>query len=140
MTRSATTRDYRKLEVWSAAHANALAVYEMTANFPADQRFSLVQQMQRAAVSVPANIAEGCGRGGEVELKRFLQIAAGSNAELEYFIHLSHDLGYITREEAAPLYRNIQSVGKMLHAYAKPLNAKPHNATPSGQQPAASSQ
>lgn len=134
MTRSATTRDYRKLEVWSAAHANALAVYEMTTNFPADQRFSLVQQMQRAAVSVPANIAEGCGRGGEVELKRFLQIAAGSNAELEYFVHLSHDLGYVTRDQALDLYRKIQSVGKMLHAYAKPLNA-----TPSGQQPAASS-
>lgn len=134
MTRSATTRDYRKLEVWSAAHANALAVYEMTANFPADQRFSLVQQMQRAAVSVPANIAEGCGRGGEVELKRFLQIAAGSNAELEYFVHLSHDLGYVTRDQALDLYRKIQSVGKMLHAYAKPLNA-----TPSSQQPAASS-
>lgn len=134
MTRSATTRDYRKLEVWSAAHANALAVYEMTANFPADQRFSLVQQMQRAAVSVPANIAEGCGRGGEVELKRFLQIAAGSNAELEYFVHLSHDLGYVTRDQALGLYRKIQSVGKMLHAYAKPLSA-----APSGQRPAANS-
>ncbi len=108
------TQDYRKLDVWRIAHQLTLDVYRVTADFPRDELYGLTSQLRRAAASIPTNIAEGCGRGGQKELARFLRTARGSANEVEYQVHLSHDLGYIKREVATELYRSVQQVGRML--------------------------
>jgi four helix bundle protein len=78
-------RDFRSLKVWHKSHELTLAIYLATRSFPSDERFGLTSQMRRASSSIPANIAEGCGRDGEAELARFMQISMGSASELEYF-------------------------------------------------------
>ena len=85
---------FEQLEVWKQAHALTLCVYRLTAGLPADQRFGLVGQIQRAAVSVPANIAEGFKRRGQADKVRFYNIAQGSLEELRYYLILCRDLGY----------------------------------------------
>jgi hypothetical protein len=77
-----TMRDYRKLKIWERAHKITLKIYQVTRSFPSDERYGLVSQMRRAAVSVPTNIAEGYGRCSDVELGRFLEIAYASGNEL----------------------------------------------------------
>jgi len=79
-----TVKDFRKLAVWEKAHRLTLDMYKATASFPKDELYGLTSQVRRASISIPANIAEGCGRNGDVELARFLQIAMGSASELEY--------------------------------------------------------
>ena len=87
--------NFRKLDVWIDAHALVLDVYRCTSAFPRAEQFGLTSQMRRAAVSIPANLAEGCGRGSQAELARFSANALGSANELDYFFILAHDLGYL---------------------------------------------
>ena len=87
-------KDFRNLEVWDKAHQLTLNVYRITKTFPGDEKFGLTSQIRRCAASVAANIAEGCGRTGNAEFHRFLQIAMGSASELEYHLLLSRDLEY----------------------------------------------
>lgn len=89
-------KNYRELTVWKSSHAATLAIYRESKSFPKDELFGLTSQMRRAASSIPANIAEGCGRDGDPELKRFLNIALGSACELGYFILLAAELGYLS--------------------------------------------
>src|SRR6516225_8591957 len=91
-------KNFRDLKVWDKAHHVALACYEITRSFPRDEIFGLVSQIRRSAASVPANIAEGCGRSGNAELHRFLHIAMGSASELEYHLLLSKDLKYLEHD------------------------------------------
>jgi four helix bundle protein len=86
-------RDFRQIKVWEKAHQLTLQVYKMTAHFPREELYGLMSQLRRACVSIPANIAEGFGRGGNVELARFLQIAMGSAYEVEYHALLAKDFG-----------------------------------------------
>ena len=79
-------KDFRRLVVWQKAHLLTVAVYEAIAGFPKDELYGLTSQIRRACVSIPANIAEGCGRDGEAEFGRFLQIAQGPASELEYHV------------------------------------------------------
>ena len=88
-------QDFRKLMIWQKGHEMALEIYTMTNSYPRTETYGLVSQMRRSAASIPTNIAEGCGRYGNKELARFVQIALGSASELEYQILLSRDLGYI---------------------------------------------
>jgi four helix bundle protein len=88
-------KDFKRLDVWREAHELVLRSYRATATFPKTETFGLVSQIRRCAASVPANIAEGCGRTGNNELHRFLQIALGSVNELEYHFLLAHDLPYL---------------------------------------------
>lgn len=83
--------DYQKLEVWKAAHRLTLGIYRGTAAFPASERFGITSQLRRAAASIAANIAEGCGRNSDNELARFLRISLGSANEVEYFLLLARD-------------------------------------------------
>ena len=81
--------------MWQRGHELVLAVYQVSARFPADERFGVTSQIRRAAVSIPTNIAEGSGRGGDTEFARYLQIALGSASEVEYLLILAKDLSYI---------------------------------------------
>ncbi|NMB67231.1 MAG: four helix bundle protein [Chloroflexi bacterium] len=108
-------KDFRKLEVWQKAHGLVSAVYRETAGFPKEEIYGLTSQIRRAAVSMPANIAEGCGRNGDAELAHFLQMASGSASELTYELELARDLKYLTTEQYASLDSNLIEVGKMLN-------------------------
>ena len=84
---------FTELKVWQRSHGLALQLYRLTAAFPVEERFGLVTQIRRAAVSVPTNIAEGSKRQGKLDYARFLNIAEGSLVETEYLVMLSRDLG-----------------------------------------------
>ena len=107
-------KDFRNLKVWEKSHQLALEVYRCSVNFPKEEMFGLTSQVRRAGSSIPANIAEGCGRGGEADFARFLQIAMGSASELEYHILLAHDLGYLDGSAYQTLNAHIVEVKKML--------------------------
>lgn len=109
-------KDFRELKVWEKAHQLTLAVYQATAPFPQEELYGLTSQMRRAAVSIPTNIAEGCGRGSDDDFRRFLQIAMGSASELEYHILLAHDLRYLARADCERLSAAIIEVKRMLAA------------------------
>jgi four helix bundle protein len=104
---------FQQLEVWQEAHRTVLMVYQATEAFPGHERFGLVSQMRRAAVSVPANIAEGFKRRGISEKIRFYNIAEGSLEELKYFLILSEDLGYVPSNQE--LMAQSETVGRLLH-------------------------
>jgi four helix bundle protein len=116
-------KDFRRLQVWEKAHELTLAVYRTTSVFPKEELFGLTSQIRRASGSIPANIAEGCGRDSDAELKRFLQIAMGSASELEYHLLLAHDLGYVDHEGYAHLEQNVTEVKRMLTGFIHRLKA-----------------
>jgi four helix bundle protein len=117
-------QDYRKLDVWKKSHELAVSTYKVTKVFPKEEMFSLTSQMRRASASVPANIAEGCGRGGGIELGRFLQIASGSAHELEYHLLLAAELGYLKPEEQEKMNNQVSEVKRMLSALIKKVQAE----------------
>ena len=109
--------------MWQKAHRFALDVYRETRHFPSEERFGLSAQVRRSAVSIASNIADGCGRDGERELRRFLSIAAGSASEVEYQLLLARDLGYL-REGAHPqLDAQANEIKKMLNGFMQKLIA-----------------
>jgi four helix bundle protein len=114
-------KDFRTLKVWEKSHAFVLAVYKATQSFPKSELYGITNQIQRAAVSVPTNIAEGCGKDSDAELGRFFKIAMGSSSELEYLLLLSHDLGYLADELYNQLHTNLVEVRKMLNAFIQKL-------------------
>jgi four helix bundle protein len=111
-------RSFRDLLVWRKAHEFVLAVYSFTAGFPKQETYGLSLQMRRAAVSVPANIAEGFRRRGPAEKARFMNIAEGSLEECRYFLILAEDLGY---GETAKLHIALEEVSRMLTSYASAI-------------------
>lgn len=116
-------KDFRELKVWEKAHLLVLAIYKATETFPRQELYSLTNQIQRAAVSIPANIAEGCGKSGDVDFARYLQIAMGSSSELEYLLLLSNDLGYLPDNAYQDLTSSLVEVRKMLNALIQRLKA-----------------
>ena len=117
-------KDFRELKVWEKAHHLSLEIYRFTQNFPQHEIFGLTSQARRASVSIPANIAEGCGRGSDADLARFLQISMGSASELEYFILLSHDLKFLTPTDHNKLNDKVIEVKRMLTSFIKTLRAE----------------
>ena len=109
-------RDFHKLDVWQKSHQLALALYQATRTFPKEELYGLTSQMRRAVVSIPANIAEGCGRNGDAEFTRFLHIAFGSASEMEFFLLVSRDLGYLAVDAYTELDDQVVEVKKMLAA------------------------
>jgi four helix bundle protein len=116
-------KNYRELKVWQRSHALTLSLYRITKKFPKDEMFALTAQLRRAASSIPANIAEGCGRDGDAELKRFLTIALGSACEVDYFILLATELGYIPVSETTPIADEILGIRRMLGTFIQKLKA-----------------
>jgi four helix bundle protein len=111
---------FQDLQVWKKAHQLVLDVYRMTKAFPDDERYGLVSQMRRAAVSVPANIAEGFKRRGQADKTRFYNIAEASLEEVKYYLILSHDLGYTSENEA--LMTEAETVSRMLYRLIQSVN------------------
>jgi four helix bundle protein len=107
-------QDYRKLKVWEKSHQLALGVYGATRGFPRVEEFRLAAQLRRASVSIPANIAEGSGRGGKQEFRQFLVVAMGSANEVEYHLLLARDLGYLTSKSHRMLESQVAEVRRML--------------------------
>lgn len=114
MTLSKPARTFQDLLVWQKAHGFVLEVYALTATFPRQETYGLSLQMRRAAVSIPANIAEGFRRRGKADKARFLNIAEGSVEECRYFLILTKDLGY---GDAQPLTTVLEEVSRLLGAY-----------------------
>jgi four helix bundle protein len=113
-------RTFSDLLVWHKSHEFVLAVYRFTANFPKPETYGLAVQMRRAAVSIPANIAEGFRRRGKADKARFMNIAEGSIEECRYYLILAQDLGY---GETAGLKAVLEEVSRMLNAYAAAILA-----------------
>lgn len=109
-------QNYKDLKVWEKAHSFTLQVYEYTKVFPKEELYSLTNQLRRSASSIPANIAEGCGKNSNSEFAHFLNIALGSANESEYFIILSKDLLYLKEEFFQTLFILINEVKGMLIA------------------------
>ena len=117
---------FEQLEVWKAAHKLVLDVYKMTQKFPTEERYGLVSQMRRAAVSIPANIAEGFKRRGRADKAHFYNIAQASLEEIRYYLILCRDLGYTIAE--AGMGEQADQVSKMLFGLVRTLEEKSHTA------------
>jgi len=117
-------RDHRKLKAFQLADVLALSIYRATRAFPKDELYALTSQMRRAAVSVAANIVEGCARDGLSEYRNFLNIAFGSLRELGYYIDLAHNLGYFADAEASELLDQYEEAARVLAGLRKSLRAR----------------
>jgi four helix bundle protein len=106
-------KDFRQLKVWQRSHQLTLEIYRTTVSFPRSEAYGLTPQIRRAAVSIPSNLAEGCGRNGDAELARFCSIASGSASELEYQILLARDLKLIKLEDYEQLAQQITDIKRM---------------------------
>jgi four helix bundle protein len=114
-------KDFRKIKAWHRAHGLTLQVYKITESFPKEELYGLTSQIRRAAVSIPTNIAEGCGRGSNIELRRFLEIAMGSAGEVEYQLLLAHDLRYIDEGKYDSLNSSIIEIKRMIATYIRKI-------------------
>jgi four helix bundle protein len=114
-------RDFKELKVWERSHRLTLAVYNFTAAFPKEELYGLTSQARRSCAAIPANIAEGCGRGSNSDLARFLQIALGSASELEYHLLLARDPSLLTGEVHERLTSEVTEIKRMLAAFIESL-------------------
>lgn len=105
---------YERLQVWQKAHSLTLDIYRITAQFPATEQYGLTSQLRRAAASIGANIAEGNSRLSLNEFRQFLSISRGSTNEVDYFIILSCDLGYITTGDSVALRERCEEIKRMI--------------------------
>jgi len=114
-------QDFRNLEVWRISHELTLAVYRATKSFPDDERYGLTSQLRRAATSIPANLAEGCGRGTDADFGRFVQNAMGSASEVEYESLLARDLDYLSVKSYSDLNDEVVRIKRMLASLLRKL-------------------
>ena len=117
-SRTAPARTFEDLVVWQKAHAFVLAAYRFMDSFPAKETYALGAQFRRAAVSIPANIAEGFRKCGVPDKRRFMNIAQGSLEECRYYLILSRDLGY---GDTTDLFPQLEEVSRLLTAYARAI-------------------
>jgi len=114
--------NFRELIVWQKSIAFVVKIYEVTKQFPTEEKFNLVSQMQRSATSIPSNISEGAGRNSGNVFKQFLTISIGSAHELETQIIISKKLGYISEELSEQLMQDLTEIQKMLYGLHKSLS------------------
>jgi len=115
-------RTHKDLDVWKKSIEFVTEIYKITLQFPSDEKFGLISQLRRAAVSIPSNIAEGASRKNKTEFKQFLYIALSSGAELETQLIISSNLGYLTEDRKDELILEINSISKMIQGLIKSLN------------------
>lgn len=113
-----TTKKFTELTVWQKAHAFVLGVYKLTKSFPKEETFGLTSQIRRAAISIPANIAEGYRRKGKKDKVHFFNISESSLEEVKYYLILVEDLNYC---KSADLFVLSEEVGKLLNSYSKKI-------------------
>jgi four helix bundle protein len=111
-------KTFQDLVVWQKAHAFVLAVYQLSETFPQKEMYGLTSQFRRAAVSIPANIAEGFRKRGRNDKARFMNIAQGPLEECRYYLVLAHDLGYVDSSDALV---QITEVSKLLERYCSSI-------------------
>lgn len=114
-------RDFRELNVWQEAHKLTLEIYETSKNFPKEELFGLKSQLRRSILSIPTNIAEGCGRGSQKDYAHFLQIAIGSAFEVDYQILLAKDLKYIDENLYLKLNDKVDKIKRQLALLIKKI-------------------
>lgn len=110
-------KDYNDLDIWQDGIRFVTAIYQATKQFPADERFGLTSQIQRAAVSIPSNIAEGYAQRSDPTLARFLRIAIGSAAEVDTQLLIAQQLGYISMEQMKELRGQVESLRRRTRAF-----------------------
>ena len=112
-------KDFRKLQVWDKSHRLTIRIYKVTESFPREEVFGLISQIRRSAVSIPTNIAEGCGRNTDTEFARFMEIASGSASELDYLLMLVRDLDLIDEAQYTKISADVTEIRKMLTTFIK---------------------
>ena len=117
-------KSYSELEVWQLAMQTTKQIYKLVTKLPQEEMFALSNQIRRAAVSIPSNIAEGFERGSNTEFIRFIRIAQGSRAELETQLHLCTLLEYLSTNDIEQPLQSLASIGRMLNSLIKALNNK----------------
>lgn len=115
---------FKELEVWKKSVALAVKIYELTKLFPKEERFGLISQMNRCAVSIASNIAEGAGRNSVGEFNQFLGIATGSLYELDTQLTIAKEVGFLPNEALLPLMENIDEITRMISGLKKSLFVK----------------
>ena len=114
--------NFKELKVWRAGIEVSKSIFKVTRNFPGDERYGLISQMTRAAVSIPSNIAEGCGRKSNKELHQFLNISLGSAFELETQCIIAKEFGYIDAKQLEDITQLLTDIQKMIYGLQKSLN------------------
>jgi four helix bundle protein len=117
-------RNYRDLQVWGKAHNLTLELYRVSRQFPREEVYGITSQLRRAAASIGANLAEGCGRRTSSELARFVRIAMGSASELDYHLLLSRDLGFMTDNDFTGTSATLNEVRKMLTSFLQSVEGQ----------------
>ena len=117
-------KDFRQLQVWAKAHTATLLIYRLTARFPVQERYGLTSQLRRASASIAANIAGGCGRNSDGDFHRFLATAMGSAVEVEYFLLLARDLGFLDDASYRVAERGVLEVQRMLGSLIRKVGAE----------------
>jgi four helix bundle protein len=115
-------KDFRTLNVWEKSHKLTILIYQRTKEFPKEELYGITSQLRRSIVSIPTNIAEGCGRGSDKDFAKFAQIAIGSASESEYLILLSNELGYIEKDVSVRLIEKVCEIKMMLTSLIKNLH------------------
>ena len=116
--------NFKELKVWKAGLELAKIIFAISRSFPAEEKYVLTSQILRAAISVPSNIAEGCGRKSEKEFNQFLNIALGSSFELETQVIIAMEFNYITKEKSEHICSQVIEVQKMIYGLQKSLSIK----------------
>ena len=114
---------YTDLDVWKQARILASVIYEITGSYPKSEQFGIISQIRRCAISVPSNIAEGCGRQHTKETIQFLNISRGSLYELETQLYISKDLKFINEEQLNNCLQQIESLGKLINGFIRFKNS-----------------
>lgn len=115
--------NFKNLEIWKKSRVLAKDIYILTSELPESEKYGLINQMRRAVVSVPSNIAEGCGRSTDKDFARFLGIATGSISELETQLYLLIDLEFVDENRLANLFKEIETIRKMMIGFMKKLRS-----------------
>ena len=115
--------DFKKLAVWQKSRILVKDVYESTDDFPKEEIFGLLSQIKRSSISIPSNIAEGCGRGTNKQLKYHLEVALGSSFELETQILLANDLRFLSKQKSESIIEKIEEVSRMIAGFIKSLSS-----------------
>lgn len=116
-------KDFRDLKVWGKAHQFALKIFNASKLFPKEEQFGITSQLRRASLSIPTNIAEGCGRGSDSDFARFIQMALGSASEVEYLILFCKELDFINGSSYLEFSNDVIEIKKSLTALLKKLKA-----------------